>query len=60
MDDEWDALEHYLLTRATAAASDRPVAEPPEAMVVLVIPSLEADDAAVPPVAALGASPTPA
>jgi hypothetical protein len=60
MDDEWDALEHYLLARATSPASDRPVVEPPEVTVVLAIPSLEADDAAVPPVAALGASPTPA
>jgi len=60
MDDEWNALEHYLLARATPPTPERPVSEPPEVTVVLTIPTPEADDAATPPVAALGAGPTPA
>jgi hypothetical protein len=60
MDDEWNALEHYLLARAMPPTPDLPVPEPPEVTVVLTIPTLEADDAAAPPVAALGARPTPA
>jgi hypothetical protein len=58
--DEWNALEHYLLARATSPGPDRPVAEPPEVTVVLTIPPLEADDEPTPPVAALGVRPTPA
>jgi hypothetical protein len=56
MDDEWDALEHYLLARATPAPRGAS-AEPAVAPVVVTIPTLDPDDVPAPPVAALGAGP---
>ena len=58
MDDEWNALEHYLLTRAPRSP-DRADAEAPEPAVVVAIPTLELDEVPAAPVVVLGAGPAP-
>jgi hypothetical protein len=57
MDDEWNALEHYLLNR-TSGSPERPRFGPADPAPLLV-PTSEPEEVSPPEVAALGVRPAP-
>jgi hypothetical protein len=56
MDDEWGALEHYLLARA-GGATEAPVAPDEPATILLPVAVPELDEVVIVPAVTSGASP---
>jgi hypothetical protein len=56
MDDEWGALEHYLLAKAGGAPEARAAPDEP-ATILLPVPAPELDEIVTVPAVTLGAGP---